>query len=117
MYQTIKLSTVNQRFTIPFHMDESSTNMGRLEFHLGEYTTGLMLDNIEIGCTTICPMVLDIENLTPGGVHQASNSIHINTDISGTTNVELKAGNLISLETGFASGNSNFRVRIEDCAD
>jgi len=37
-------------------------------------------------------------------------------DISGTSNVVIKAGNVISLGPGFSSGNSNLQVRIaEDC--
>jgi len=115
MYQTIQLSTKNQRFTIPFIMDHLTTNKGRLEFHVGKNTTGLMLDNIEVGCTIICPMVLDFEYLTPEGIYQAGSAIYINTDVSNAGNVELRAGELISLESGFSTGSSNFEAKIESC--
>ncbi len=55
-YQTVYLNTNNQRFTIPFTMSYPTTTKGRLEFHLGTNTSGLVLDNIRLKPTAEdCP--------------------------------------------------------------
>lgn len=61
-YPEIPLTPDNERFTLTFIMSHPTTTKGRLEFHLGTNTTGLVLDNIRLkpvneGCIYRCEQV------------------------------------------------------------
>jgi len=71
-----------------------------------------------IPCNTFstCPTIIDFEDYVPDGTHRANSAIHTKADLENGYNVELKAGNLIRLTSGFSTrGSQSFKVRMEDC--
>jgi len=63
-----------------------------------------------------CPTIIDFEDYVPDGTHQANSAIHTKADLENGYNVELKAGNLIRMTSGFSTrGSQGFKVRMEDC--
>ena len=67
-YEEVLLSTDNQHFNTPFAMSDTSTTLGRLEFHVGTDDTALILDNVElVSLSGDCGGYNDCEQVQNGG--------------------------------------------------
>lgn len=68
-------------------------------------------------CNTFsCPTLIDFGSYVPNGTQQAERAIHTKANLQNGYNVELKAGNLIRMTSGFSTRDSqSYKVQIQDC--
>lgn len=98
-------------------MYDNNGEVNRMDIEVQGNFVPIYDDNGEIIPCNIatCTTVIDFEDYVPAGTHKAERAIHTNADISTQNNLELKAGTVIRLTSGFSTGNDNLKVRIENC--
>jgi hypothetical protein len=106
LYEQIALTPTMQSFSYNYTMTATTTNLGALEFFVGNDSPDVTIDNVSLvgECpdnVDVCEYDVLVTNPITKNLYQAENSVSSGATLTQSSPVEFGANNFIILENGF----------------